>query len=92
MDNKELQPHQQRVIEERSDLVQKIGKLKSFMQGKLWDTLPTQEQELLEAQLRYMKKYSKILFLRIAAFGVDDGGGESNGPKCNLNRPCEASK
>ena len=63
-----LQPHQQRVIDEKAELDAKINKLREFIVGYLFITLPAAERQRLKMQLEVMKKYSDILDMRIKAF------------------------
>lgn len=63
-----LQPHQQRVVDERTELVEKLGKLDKFIDGDVFDTLPPEDQKLLEVQQSLMTHYAKILDQRIARF------------------------
>lgn len=59
---------QQRVIEEKAALDEKIDKLDRFSEGTIFDGLPEDEQARLEHQLEYMYLYSDVLGERIAAF------------------------
>ncbi len=66
----ELQPHQQRVVDEKSELDKKALALSDFIgNSPIFDTLDTAEKERLREQNDVMRKYSKILGARIAAFG-----------------------
>lgn len=65
----ELLPFQKRVIDEELDLNEKIEKLEEFMDGDIFQTLKSDEQERLDEQLLVMKQYAFILSERIAAFG-----------------------
>ncbi len=60
--------HQQRVHDERADLVDKVGKLALFTETPTFTSLPDEEQARLGAQLVAMRTYSDILGERIAAF------------------------
>ena len=64
----ELQPHQQRVVDEKSELDAKIDKLTTFIDTPLFSGLPEAEQERLVRQLHYMGHYTAVLGERIAAF------------------------
>lgn len=66
--SKELLPHQQRVVDEQSELEVKIYKLSGFVKTKQYDLLPAREQTLLKTQLDLMNAYSNILGLRIGEF------------------------
>lgn len=65
-----VQPHQQRVIDEKAELDEKLTKLVAFFGNPLWATLPIAEQERLSRQSEVMRQYSNILEERIAAFPV----------------------
>ena len=65
----ELQPHQQRVIDEKAELDKKAHALSDFIgNNPIFDTLDPAEQERLKEQNDVMWKYSEILGERIAAF------------------------
>ena len=71
--NKEntMQAHQQRVVDEKKELDDKLGKLLAFIdagKGPTFSTLVTEERERLTTQARIMREYSDILADRIAAF------------------------
>jgi hypothetical protein len=61
-------PHQQRVVDEKTELDQKIVKLDQFIEGEVFKTLPSDEQDRLVKQLRIMYEYFAVLGERIAAF------------------------
>ena len=61
-------PHQQRVIEEKSDLDAKRSKLAAFLYTGTFESLDSAERERLEKQLRLMTGYSDVLAERIATF------------------------
>lgn len=63
-----MQPHQQRVVEEESELASKIDKLSTFVVGDIYKGLPTPEQVRLMKQLSHMNQYKDILVERIKAF------------------------
>ena len=66
----ELQPHQQRVVDEKSELDKKAMALSNFIAlSPVFATLDSVEQERLKEQNDVMWKYSEILGARIAAFG-----------------------
>lgn len=60
--------HQQRVVEEKAELDEKLAKLNAFGQGEIFPTLPAEEQERLMRQSKIMDQYSVVLSERIAAF------------------------
>lgn len=64
----ELQPHQQRVVDEKRELDEKREKLDAFKSGPIFQTLPWDEQERLNTQAHIMTLYSAVLGRRIAAF------------------------
>lgn len=63
-----MQPHQERVVAEKSELDKKRAKLTSFIGGETYRTLDQVEQSRLNRQLEAMTLYSNILAERIAAF------------------------
>jgi hypothetical protein len=66
---KELQPHQKRVMDEKSDLDKKANALSGFIGlSPLFETLDAAEQNRLREQNEIMWQYSEILGARIAAF------------------------
>jgi hypothetical protein len=65
-----LPPYQLRVIEERAQLNEKIGKLATFFTTDAFRALPTEARDLLMEQHVVMLRYSNILFQRIACFGA----------------------
>ncbi len=67
----ELQPHQQRVVDEKTELDDKLTKLKAFIDGNpIFAGLPDDEKERLVRQHSCMTEYSEILGERIAAFAA----------------------
>lgn len=65
---KALEPHQQRVVAERSELDEKRSKLTAFIGGEIYRKLDPVEQSRLNRQLESMTLYSNVLGERIAAF------------------------
>jgi hypothetical protein len=63
-----MQPHQQRVVDEKTELDEKLKKLDAFGRTELFASLPADEQGRLNRQHSVMEKYSAILGERIAAF------------------------
>ena len=61
-------PHQERVIAEQAELNTKLNSLSIFMAGNSYNTLNSDERDLLRKQQRAMEEYSRILNQRIAAF------------------------
>jgi hypothetical protein len=67
----ELQPHQQRVVEEHAELKDKIGKLQAFITRERFAAVPVvsdAEQGRLILQHKIMESYALVLEQRIAAF------------------------
>lgn len=63
-----MKPHQQRVVDEKSALDEKIGKLVAFMDSDASQVLSLSEEDDLEEQLEHMQKYSDVLERRISKF------------------------
>jgi hypothetical protein len=64
-----LAPHQQRVVDEKTELDDKRTKLKAFINGNaIFAGLPADEKERLVRQHSCMTEYSEILDERIKAF------------------------
>lgn len=63
-----MQPHQQRVIDEKNELSDKIYKLSSFRTTDMFKSLSEKEQALLTVQLNTMIEYENILEERIQLF------------------------
>lgn len=68
MEEKVLEPYQQRVVDENEELKEKIDKLQAFMLSPKWKELQAIDQYLLSSQLQVMQTYSQILFQRITRF------------------------
>lgn len=70
MKNKELAPHQLRVVEEKKELDIKIKNLQVFLEDKSGFISKVSEEEEgdLRHQLHLMYKYSEILKKRINRF------------------------
>ena len=66
---KAMQPHQQRVLDEKSELDSKAKALSDFLgNSDIFPSLDSAEQKRLKEQCEIMWKYSEILGKRIAAF------------------------
>ncbi len=63
-----MQPHQQRVVDEKTELDAKLTKLKAFFDSETFTGLDNAEMARLREQAYVMGKYSQILGERIAAF------------------------
>lgn len=62
-----MQPHQQRVIDEKQELDNKIEKLNAFTNSsEIYKGLPVEDQKLLQQQKVHMANYSLVLAQRIA--------------------------
>jgi len=61
---------QQRVINEQSDLNVKIMNLSKFIDGPIFVTLDSGEQERLRTQLKHMNAYNNVLKQRMESFNV----------------------
>jgi hypothetical protein len=67
--NKELAPHQQRVVQERNELNEKIEKLTAFIEDSpIFRALPDIDAEHLIGQRGAMLLYKEYLDRRIARF------------------------
>lgn len=62
------QPHQQRVVDEKRDLDEKLTRLQAFIGTETFNGLDGAERERLQRQAEAMKTYSGILRDRILAF------------------------
>lgn len=66
---KELLPHQQRVVEETKELGSKVKNLTAFIRdNEVFKNLPSNEQRLLTLQLSAMSLYLDVLLRRIDLF------------------------
>lgn len=65
---KKMLPHQQRVVDEKAELDDKLAKLKAFKESDLFNSLEIEDRVLLIVQCTYMREYSKILGKRIDRF------------------------
>ena len=63
-----MQPYQERVIQEKQELDEKLSRLKLFLMGSMFQSLPGDEQGRLERQAELMSQYSAVLGERIANF------------------------
>lgn len=65
-----LAPHQQRVVQEKEELDEKLSKLSAFIDSPNFTITVNDENEIarLVCQEEIMKDYSEILAERIAAF------------------------
>jgi hypothetical protein len=65
---KEYLPHQQRVVDEKTELDKKLEKLLPFLLSEIFKGLSSDEQDRLNLQSDIMQKYSQVLKERIEAF------------------------
>lgn len=65
----ELQPYQQRVLDELNDLDIKINKLINFVESPAFELVELEHQVLLKVQLNYMMSYSDVLARRLDLWG-----------------------
>jgi len=65
---KEFAPHQQRVIDERNELAERLEKLEAFLHTDVYNNLNSAEQNLLDCQKIAMTQYLSTLNERIGIF------------------------
>ncbi len=63
-----MSPHQQRVVTEYEELLEKTLALGSFFDNPIFAKLDAAEQERLERQWKLMQQYGQVLSERIGAF------------------------
>ena len=64
-----MQPHQQRVVDEKTELDTKAKALSEFIgNNPIFENIEPDEQERMKEQCEIMWQYSEILGKRIAAF------------------------
>lgn len=66
-----MKPHEQRVVEEKTELDRRREALEVFMRGDHFRRLPLEEQQLMSAQLGLMHGYSAVLGMRIARWNIE---------------------
>ena len=66
--NIQLPPHQQRVVDEQIELLDKLTKLRSFLTIDFFKTLEEDDQKDLKDQEIIMTDYNNILLKRISKF------------------------
>lgn len=64
-----LAPHQQRVVDEKTELSDRLSKLLNFFHTPIFAGLDAAEKARLRSQARFMDGYCAVLEERIAAFG-----------------------
>ncbi|WP_179992032.1 MULTISPECIES: hypothetical protein [unclassified Acinetobacter] len=68
MSNKELQPHEQRVVEEKDQLKERLDKLRDFLQKEQPTFIDDKNWTLLSEQYDAMNWYYTLLVSRIELF------------------------
>ena len=68
MSEKSLQPHEQRVVEEKEQLKERLDKLMGFLQKGQPKFIDDKNWRLLEHQFQVMSQYYAILLTRIEWF------------------------
>lgn len=68
-----MQPYQQRVLDEKVELDQKLADLLDFSKTPEFDALDENEQRKLVRQSAVMCEYSRVLSDRIHSFAPDLG-------------------
>lgn len=63
-----MQPHQQRVVDEKDQLGERLEKLLEFIETDLYKNLPEKDKELLFFQSQIMEDYYEVLEERIERF------------------------
>lgn len=61
----DLKPHQQRVVAERDELAERLGKLNTFIGSPAFNAVEGEERRLLLAQAVHMTSYFVTLIERI---------------------------
>ena len=67
-----MEPYQERVVQEKADLDNRLARLDAFGRTDTFSNLPAGEQGRLNRQHSVMEDYSSILGERIAAFSSTD--------------------
>jgi len=63
-----VEPYQQRVVDEKRELDEKLQRLNAFLQGRAFAGVSNHDRDLLPKQAVVMQTYSNILEQRIASF------------------------
>lgn len=66
-----MKPHEQRVVDERAELSERLSKLDAFIASDVFKTVDEDSRRLLLEQRHYMGNYANVLSLRIALFKPD---------------------
>jgi hypothetical protein len=69
-----MNAHEQRVIDEKTLLDDKINKLANFLSTEVCAKLSNYEHDLLVQQFTVMSEYSKILGYRVHIFEAKNNG------------------
>ena len=64
-----MQAHELRVVEEKTQLDERLGKLVKFTCSEMFTSLGDTEQDLMILQQNLMMQLSHVLACRIKAFG-----------------------
>lgn len=67
-----LLPHEQRVVDERTELEAKIELLAKFFESDTCKYILQRERDMLRLQFTAMQTYSEILRIRIRNFGLPE--------------------
>ena len=68
-ETKTYQPHQQRVVDEKAELEDKVTKLGAFiLDNPIYGNLEEEDKDLMNEQLKCMEGYLSVLEKRIAKF------------------------
>lgn len=65
---KELQPHEQRVVDEKEQLGDRLAKLREFLDKGQPSFIDDKNWGLLKSQFQAMSQYYTILLMRIELF------------------------
>jgi hypothetical protein len=64
-----MKPHEERLIAERNELLERMKKLREFIaENPIYQSLSQRERDLLSAQYNAMDQYDNILYERIQLF------------------------
>ena len=66
------QPYQQRVIDEKHQLDERLEKLKALFNNPVFHSLSIHEQGLMKQQAKHMTRYSLVLQERISGFPIGE--------------------
>jgi hypothetical protein len=67
-----MKPYQQRVIDEKNELDDKLNKLINFFSNPIFESLKNEEKSRLRKQAGIMTDYFDILNERISSFKDDE--------------------